>query len=79
MRSTVEDARCIQARRALSLLLDCEAAASDVLVVASHLSGCGYCRRFAMQVVAITAELRSVHHSSETTKQTIDHSRGAAR
>ena len=77
MRSTVQDARCIRMRQALSLLLDGEAAASDVLAVASHMSGCGCCRRFAMQVVAITAELRSVRHSSKTTEQTIDYSRGA--
>jgi predicted anti-sigma-YlaC factor YlaD len=78
MRSVVEDERCIRMRQALSLLLDGEAAASDVLVVASHLKGCAHCRRFATQVVATTARLRSVHHSSGITEQTIN-SRGARR
>jgi predicted anti-sigma-YlaC factor YlaD len=79
MRSIVEDEKCVRLRQALSLLIDGEAAASDVLVVASHLKGCAHCRRFAAQVVATTAQLRSVHHSTEATRKTIDYSRGARR
>jgi predicted anti-sigma-YlaC factor YlaD len=78
MRSVVEDERCRRLRQALSLLLDGEAAASDVLVVASHLKDCAHCRRFAAQIVAITARLRSVHHSSGITEHTIN-SRGVRR
>jgi predicted anti-sigma-YlaC factor YlaD len=77
MRRIVGDERCSRMRQALSLLLDGEAAASDLLVVTSHMSRCGLCREFAARVVAITADLRSVRNRSSTTKQTIHHSRGA--
>ena len=55
----VEDARCIRARRMLSLALDGEAGASEVLVAASHLSGCERCHRFAVHAVELTHLLRS--------------------
>ncbi len=64
-------------RQALSLALDGEAAASDVLGMASHMSRCVRCRHFATEVAAITAELRSVRHGSSTTEQTIAYSKGA--
>lgn len=60
MRLAFEDGRCIRARRALSLALDGEAGAADVLAAVRHINRCECCRRFATHVVAFTHELRSV-------------------
>jgi predicted anti-sigma-YlaC factor YlaD len=59
MSLSVEDSRCIRARRMLSLALDGEAGASAVLVAASHVSRCERCHRFAVHVVELTHVLRS--------------------
>jgi predicted anti-sigma-YlaC factor YlaD len=53
--------RCARARRALSLLLDREAGAADVEVLAVHLGRCASCRKYAAQVSAFTRDLRSSH------------------
>jgi predicted anti-sigma-YlaC factor YlaD len=59
LRAAVEGETCVRARRTLSLALDGEAGAADVLKAASHLSRCQRCREFAVQVIAFTSELRS--------------------
>jgi anti-sigma factor RsiW len=56
----VEDGNCIRARQMFSLALDGEAAASEVLMAATHIGSCEGCRQFAKRVVALTNELRSV-------------------
>jgi predicted anti-sigma-YlaC factor YlaD len=56
----VEDRKCIRARRMVSLALDGEAAASEVLVATTHIASCEGCRQFVERVVALTNELRSV-------------------
>jgi predicted anti-sigma-YlaC factor YlaD len=64
MQPAVELRACTQARRMLSLALDGEAAASDVLMAAMHLGSCSLCRQFARRVAVVTNELRSVGTSS---------------
>jgi predicted anti-sigma-YlaC factor YlaD len=43
----------------VSLVLDGEASAADVLAVASHLRRCARCRRFARAVAELTSTLRA--------------------
>jgi predicted anti-sigma-YlaC factor YlaD len=59
MRTAVSERSCARARRALSLVLDHEAAASDVRTAAMHLGRCRRCRRYAVEVSAFTRQLRS--------------------
>ena len=59
MKLAADASSCIRARRALSLVLDGEAAAAEVLMAAVHIGRCEPCRQFAAQVVAFTRELRS--------------------
>ena len=65
---------CAQARRALSLTLDGEAAPSLIYGLALHLGQCDSCRQFTAQVGAITRSLRSMrpesisHHETTTSK-----------
>ena len=70
----VEDGNCIRARRMFSLALDGEAAASEVLMAATHIGSCEGCRQFAEHVVALTNELRSVgaispHHQKANARE----------
>ena len=51
---------CVHARQALSLVLDQEAAASDVRAFAEHLGRCESCRRYAEHVSGFTRDLRSL-------------------
>jgi predicted anti-sigma-YlaC factor YlaD len=51
---------CARARRAFSLVLDREAAASDVRALAEHLGRCEGCRRYAEHVADFTRDLRSL-------------------
>ena len=65
---------CAQARRALSLTLDGEAAPSLIYGLALHLGQCDSCRQFTEQLGAITRSLRSMrpesisHHETTTSK-----------
>ncbi len=59
MSLAVGDRACAGTRRAVSLVLDGEARAADVLAVAAHLRRCARCRRFACEVAAFTQTLRS--------------------
>ena len=65
---------CVRARRALSLVLDGEAAPSLIYGLALHLGQCDSCRQFTAQVGAITRSLRSMrpesisHHETTTSK-----------
>jgi predicted anti-sigma-YlaC factor YlaD len=54
----------------LSLALDGEATASEVLVASSHIAGCEQCRQFAERVGVLTNELRSVRASSPDQRET---------
>ena len=56
----VSDGSCARARRALSLVLDYEAGASDVEALALHLGRCGSCRQYAAEVSSFTRDLRSI-------------------
>ena len=60
MQPAVGKGSCIRARRALSLVLDREAAASDVRAFAEHLGRCESCRRYAEHVSDFTRDLRSL-------------------
>ena len=51
---------CARARRALSLVLDGEAEASEAETLAAHLACCGACRSFALDVSAFTKALRTI-------------------
>jgi predicted anti-sigma-YlaC factor YlaD len=55
----VEDRDCVQARRALCLALDGEAAGADCLVAVTHISRCERCRLFVVHVGVLTRVLRS--------------------
>jgi predicted anti-sigma-YlaC factor YlaD len=66
----VENGTCIRARQRLSLALDGEADASEVLAASSHIAGCKECREFAKRVGVLTIELRSVRTSSPDHRQT---------
>lgn len=60
MPPAISERRCTRARRALSLVLDREAAASDVRAFAEHLGRCESCRRYAEHVSDFTHDLRSL-------------------
>jgi len=51
---------CARTRRALSLVLDGEAEASDIKLLEEHLCACSACRSFAVGVSAFTRTLRAV-------------------
>jgi predicted anti-sigma-YlaC factor YlaD len=76
MSLAVESRECIQARRTLSLALDGEAVATDVLVAASHLRRCERCSQFAAYLVAFTRELRADRPERRGTQDKTEHSRG---
>jgi predicted anti-sigma-YlaC factor YlaD len=67
---TVEERKCIRARRMFSLALDGEATPSGVLVATTHIASCEGCRRYARRVVVLTNELRSVRPRLITRKTT---------
>ncbi len=64
MLTAVSERSCARARRALSLVLDYEADASEVHALAVHLGSCGGCRRYAAEVSAFTRDLRRSQHRS---------------
>lgn len=69
MEFAVSERSCARARRALSLVLDHEAAATDVRALALHLGRCGACRRYVAEVSALTRTLRAgrgERHSTST-------------
>jgi len=76
MSLAVESSECIQARRTLSLALDGEAGAADVLVAASHLRRCDPCSQFAAHLVAFTHQLRAERLERPGTPGETEHSRG---
>jgi hypothetical protein len=76
MKLAVDERSCIRARRALSLALDDEAAAADVLEAAVHIGHCEPCSRFAAHVVAFTRALRSGRLERAGAPGAIDHSKG---
>ncbi len=59
MTIAVSEGGCARAHRAASLVLDYEAAASDVQALAVHLGECGGCRQHVAEVAAFTRQLRS--------------------
>jgi len=59
MSLAVGDSACAGTCRAVSLVLDGEASAADVLAVAAHLRRCDRCRRFASAVADLAFTLRA--------------------
>jgi predicted anti-sigma-YlaC factor YlaD len=70
MNVAVIERSCARARRALSLVLDGEAAPDEIYGLAVHLGRCESCRRFTAQVGALTRVLRSLHPRPVNHQQT---------
>jgi predicted anti-sigma-YlaC factor YlaD len=76
MNVAVSERSCARARRALSLTLDGEASPGEVYGLASHLGRCEPCRRFTVQVGALTRALRSLRLDPNSDRTTTS-SKGA--
>lgn len=68
MAIAVSEWSCARVRRALSLVLDGETVAGDFHALATHVGGCGDCRRHVAEVSHITKQLRSARAELRITR-----------
>lgn len=56
---TIAGSRCLRARRTVSAAIDQEAAAGELHSAALHLARCSCCRRFFVEIDAVSGLLRA--------------------